>query len=111
MEINDYQKQIRDWIDYPLELGPFSIILSLQNNVGNLSAKLNDALINDHGSFTKENGMKAAISLGDILFDLANISYDLGYSMNDIISMNLMKRKMAYDKKKKESEENNDSKQ
>jgi hypothetical protein len=40
MEINEYQSQIRDYGDYPLELGPFSVILSLQNNVGKLSAKL-----------------------------------------------------------------------
>lgn len=91
MEINEYQNKIRDWIDYPAELGPFSVILSLQNNVGNLANKLNNALINDHGNFTKENRMKTAISLGDILFDISNIATDLGYSMNDIISLNLMK--------------------
>ena len=91
MDINDYQKTIREYIDYPLELGPFSVILDLQNNVGALSNKLNDALIKDHGNFTKENRMKTAISLGDILFDISNIATDLGYSMNDIISLNLMK--------------------
>ena len=98
MEINDYQNQIREYIDYPPELGPFSIILSLQNNVGNLASKLNDALINDHGNFTKENRMKTAISLGDSLFDICNMAADLGYSMNDIISLNLMKHKMTAEK-------------
>ena len=47
MDINDYQKTIREYIDYPLELGPFSVILDLQNNVGALSNKLNDALVKD----------------------------------------------------------------
>jgi hypothetical protein len=106
MEINDYQKQIRDYIDYPLTLGPFSVILDLQNNVGNLSAKLNDALIKDHGSFTKETKTKAAISIGDILFDLSNIAYDLGFSFNEIISLNLMKHRMNIEKQIKENETN-----
>ena len=104
MEINDYQVQIRDYIDYPPELGPFSVILSLQNNVGNLSSKLNEALIKDHGNFTKENRMKTAISLGDILFDICNMAADLDYSMNDIISLNLMKHRMTIEKEKKADE-------
>lgn len=107
MEVNDYQKQIRDYINYPVELGPFSVILSLQNNVGNLSLKLNDALTKDHGSFTKETKTKAAISLGDILFDLSNIAYDLGLSLNEIISLNLMKHRMNIEKQMKENESKN----
>ena len=107
MEINDYQKQIRDYIDYPLTLGPFSVILDLQNNVGNLSAKLNDALIKDHGSFTKETKTKAAISLGDILNNVCNIAYDLGFDMNDVIGMNITKHNMEVEKKRKENESKN----
>ena len=109
MEINEYQNQIRDYIDYPKELGPFSVILSLQNNVGNLSNKLNDALINDHGNFSKENRMKTAISLGDILFDITNMATDLGYSMNDIISLNIMKHQMSNEKKKEDDKEKSKS--
>ena len=61
MEINDYQKTIREYLDYPVEIGPFSVILDLQNNVGILANKLNDALIKDHGNFTKVTKTKAII--------------------------------------------------
>lgn len=101
MEVNDYQNQIRDYVDYPLELGPFSIILSLQKNVGKLSEKLNDSLMNDHGQFTKEQTMKCIISLGDILFDLTNIATDLGYTMNDVISLNLTKHRLSQERAQK----------
>ncbi len=107
MEINDYQKQIRDYIDYPVELGPFTLILDLQSEVGKLSEKLNEALVKDHGSFTKITKTKAAISLGDILNNVCNIAYDLGFSMNDIIGMNITKHNMEVEKKIKEQEAEN----
>lgn len=102
MEVNEYQNQIRDYVEYPEELGPFSVILSLQNNVGKLAEKLNDSLTNDHGQFSKELTMKCIISLGDILFDLTNIAFDLGYTMNDVISLNITKHRLEKDKKEKE---------
>ena len=103
MDINDYQKTIREYADYPLELGPFSVILDLQNNVGILSNKLNDALVKDHGNFTKVTKTKAAISLGDILNNICNIAYDLGFDMNDVIGMNITKHNMEVEKKIKEN--------
>ena len=104
MDINDYQKTIREYVDYPLELGPFSVILDLQNNVGTLSNKLNDVLVKDHGNFTKVAKTKAAISLGDILNNICNIAYDLGFEMNDIIGMNITKHNMEVEKKLKEED-------
>ena len=91
MEINEYQTQIRNFIEYPVEVGPFTVILELQKNVGNLSEKLNKVLINDHGSFSQEDKIKVAISLGDILNNISNIATDLSLSMNDVISINMTK--------------------
>jgi uncharacterized protein with PhoU and TrkA domain len=107
MDINDYQKTIREYIDYPLELGPFSVILDLQNNVGALSNKLNDALVKDHGNFTKVTKTKAIISLGDILNNICNIAYDLGFDMNDVIGMNITKHNMEVEKTLKANEQKN----
>lgn len=91
MDINDYQSQIRNFIDYPIEIGPFTVILDLQKNVGNLSEKLNKSLTTDHGSFSKEDKIKIAISLGDILYNVTNMASDLGLTMNDVVSINLTK--------------------
>ena len=91
MEINEYQTQIRNFIEYPVEVGPFTVILELQKNIGNLSEKLNKVLINDHGSFSQEDKIKVAISLGDILNNISNIATDLSLSMNDVISINMTK--------------------
>ena len=99
MDINEYQTKAREWIDYPTEIGPYSIILALQEHIGALSGKLNKVLKQDGGQFTKEESTKAAISLGDILFDICNLAYDLKYNMNDVISLNMLKHQMEQEKK------------
>ena len=100
MEINDYQLQIRNFATYPVDIGPFTVILELQNNVGNLSQKLNKVLVNDHGTFSNEDKFKVAISLGDILNNISNIATDLNLTMNDIISINLTKHSKKVENKK-----------
>ena len=55
------------------------------------SDKLNKVLTTDHGSFSREDKFKVAISLGDVLNNISNIATDLGLTMNDIISINLTK--------------------
>lgn len=99
MEISEYQTKAREWIDYPTEVGPYSIILALQEHVGILSGKLNKVLKQDGGQFTKEEATKAAISLGDILFDICNLAYDLKYNMDEVISLNILKHEMEQEKK------------
>ena len=74
MEINEYQTQIRNFAEYPVEIGPFTVILDLQKNVGVLSDKLNKVLCADRGSFSREDKFKVAISLGDVLNNISNIS-------------------------------------
>lgn len=104
MDINDYQTQIRNYINYPPELGPFAVILDLQNNVGILANKLNKSLIEDHGNFTKVSKTKVIISLGDILNNVCNMAFDLGFDMNDVIGMSITKHNMEVEKKQKENE-------
>lgn len=105
MEINEYQTQIRNFVEYPVEIGPFTVILDLQKNVGTLSDKLNKVLVSDHGSFSREDKFKVAISLGDVLNNISNIATDLGLTMNDIVSINLTKNA-----KKPDNESNDDNK-
>lgn len=99
MDINEYQAKIRDYVNYPLEVGPYSTILSLMQNLGVLSSKLNDVLINDQGNFDKKKAVNVIITLGDILFDISNMTTDLGYSMSDVMAINLMKHNPQSDKK------------
>jgi hypothetical protein len=104
MEINDYQAQIRNFIDYHTELGPFSVILELMNNVGILSSKLHKVLEVDKGTFSDLDKNKTIISLGDIIADISNIASDLNVSMDEILALNLRKQAMLKEKKIREED-------
>lgn len=100
MDINEYQTKIQEYKNYPEEIGPYSTILSLTKNIGRLSEKLNDVLINDQGNFDQRKSLNAIITLGDILFDITQMTSDLKYNMSDVISINLMKHDKENEGKK-----------
>lgn len=95
MNINDYQDTISQFIDYHKELGPFQLILRLSNNVGILSGKLYDILNDKNGEFTDEEKIKIAISLGDIINDVANIANDLNITLDEVLALNLKKIELS----------------
>lgn len=95
MNITDYQDNVSQFIDYHKELGPFQLILRLSNNVGILSGKLYDILNDKNGEFTDEEKIKIAISLGDIINDIANISSDLNITLDEVLALNLKKIELA----------------
>ena len=105
MDLNDYQSQIRQHINYPTEVGPYSVILALMKDVGHLSEKLDDVLINDHGSFDDKKRLSTGITIGDILFDIVNLASDLNYSLNEIAAINLMKHNKESENKDKSKKE------
>ena len=104
MEFNVYQENARQFANYHKEVGPFSVILSLVSNVGNLSNKLYYALEGNEGGFSDEEKLKVAISLGDIVYDISNIAADLQINFDEIIALNLKKLEMA---KEQEIKSNN----
>ena len=91
MSITEYQENISQFIDYHKELGPFQLILRLSNNVGILSNKLYNILNTTNGEFTDEEKVKIAISLGDIIRDIANMATDLNITMDEILALNIKK--------------------
>ena len=95
MNINEYQDNISQFVDYHKELGPFQLILRLSNNVGILSGKLYDILNDKNGEFTDEEKIKIAISLGDIINDIANISTDLNITLEEILALNIKKIELS----------------
>lgn len=104
MEIGNYQAEIRNYIDYHVELGPFSIILDLVNNIGVLSNKLHRVLEENRGTFSEMDKNKVAISIGDIMFDITNMATDLGLNMDEILGLNLRKQSLLKEKRIKEED-------
>ena len=95
MDITEYQNNISQFIDYHKELGPFQVILRLSNNVGILSNKLYNILNTTNGEFTDEEKVKIAISLGDILQDIANMASDLNITLDEVLALNIKKIELS----------------
>ena len=98
MEFNDYQEQVRNFVDYPVEIGPFSVIYGIMSDTGTLAYKLRGILEEKHGEFNDVDKVKIQITLGDILRNISNIASDLNISLEEVAAINL--RKLALQKEK-----------
>lgn len=98
MEFNDYQEQVRNFIDYPVEIGPFSVIYGIMSDTGTLAYKLRAILEEKHGEFNDVDKVKIQITLGDILRNISNMASDLNISLEEVAAINL--RKLALQKEK-----------
>ena len=99
-DFNTYQDNIRQFAIYHKELGPFSVIMDLMNNVGILSNKLYNVLEDKEGTFTHDEKIRIAISLGDIINNIANMASDLGITFDEVIALNLKKQELGNKKTK-----------
>lgn len=95
MNINDYQDNVRQFSTYHKELGPFQLILDLTYNTGVLNNKLYNILQDKQGEFTNEEKIKLAISLGDIINNIANMASDLNITMEEILALNIKKIELS----------------
>lgn len=91
MELNEYQKKALknkiygygDSIIYPA--------LGLGNEAGEVQGKIKKVLRDFNGVFNIENKMKIADECGDVLWYLAALSEDLGFTLEEIAKMNIKK--------------------
>ena len=101
MDFNEYQDNAKVYARYHKELGPFSVILDMQSNMGKISGKLFNILENNQGTFNDEERARLAISLGDLMFNIANIADDLGITFEEILSLNLKKLELIRENENK----------
>ena len=94
MEFNDYQEQVRNFVDYPIEIGPFSVIYGIIGDVGTLAEQLRVILEEKHGEFNDVDKVKIQITLGDIMRNVSNMASDLNISMEEVAAINLRKLSM-----------------
>lgn len=104
MDINEYQSSIRNFVTYPKEIGVFYNLFEMSSAFGDLSKKVNETLISNK-EFDRNQSLRFAISLGDILNAISNFALDIGVSMDEVIALNL--KKIAVLKERQEKEQNN----
>lgn len=91
MELNEYQKEAMqnkvygygDKIIYPA--------LGLGNESGEVQGKIKKVLRDNDGNFDKDSKLKIADECGDVLWYLAALAEDLGFTLQEIAEMNIKK--------------------
>ena len=91
MEFNDYQTRAMknkvygygDKIIYPA--------LGLGNEVGEVQGKIKKVLRDNEGIFNLENRKPIADEIGDVLWYIAALAEDLGFTLDEIAEINITK--------------------
>lgn len=92
MDLNSYQTSALRTAVYPDQGANFVYpTLGLLGEAGEVSDKLKKVIRDNDGVLTDEVRDKVAKELGDVLWYLAVLSYEMDYPLEDIAQMNLDK--------------------
>lgn len=94
MELNAYQEVAQSTAVFPEKMGIVYCTLALNGEAGELAEKVKKIIRDDNGNFMQEEKLQAmAHELGDVLWYVANLAAQLGYTLEDVAQMNLDKLK------------------
>jgi NTP pyrophosphatase (non-canonical NTP hydrolase) len=93
MKLNEYQKKALRTAFHPKKYKIIYPALGLGNETGEVMGKIKKWLRGDDGAGKMNKERKNALKeeLGDVLWYLAVLAYDLGLSLDDIAKVNLDK--------------------
>jgi NTP pyrophosphatase (non-canonical NTP hydrolase) len=91
MTLNEYQAAAARTAVYPENMKTVYPLIGLAGETGEVAEKIKKVLRDHHGVFTPESKEAIAKELGDVLWYLAAIAGDLGFTLDDVARLNLDK--------------------
>lgn len=91
MKLNEYQKEAEVTAVYPSEQNIIYPALGLNGEAGEVADKVKKVLRDCNGEFTGEKKQEIALELGDVLWYVAIMARDIGYSLEQIAEFNIEK--------------------
>ena len=91
MDLNEYQKRALETAIYPSEAKIAYPTLGLTGEAGEVADKVKKVIRDNNGNFSKERCLEIAKEVGDVLWYIANLANDLGYTLEEIGEMNIEK--------------------
>ena len=91
MTLNDYQAQAALFAFYNQSTSPMYPTLGLCGEAGEVAEKVKKVIRDKGGVFTREDEYAICLELGDVLFYIATLARDMGYSLSDVAEFNIMK--------------------
>lgn len=92
MLLNTYQKHAKKTAVYPAKGNNYSYpALGLTGEAGEVADKISKVIRDNNGMLNSETKLELAKELGDVLWFLAILADELGYTLNTVAEMNLRK--------------------
>lgn len=89
MTMNEYQSLALETAVYPQPI--IYPTLGLTGETGEVAEKVKKVLRDNNSQFTPDKKLEIAKEIGDVLWYCATLSHDLGYTLEEIASMNYAK--------------------
>lgn len=91
MKINEYQERANATAIYPDAHKILYPALGLNGEAGEVAEKVKKAIRDNDGDFSRNKKDEIAKELGDVLWYVAAMARDIGYSLESIAKMNINK--------------------
>ena len=91
LELNDYQKAALATAIYPQEKKIIYPLIGLAGETGEVADKIKKEIRDRDSEFGTDSRREIAKEIGDVMWYLASLANDLGYTLDDIARMNIEK--------------------
>lgn len=91
MDINEYQHKARETALYPIDQGLVYCALGLTGEAGEVADKVKKIIRDKGGVISADDRMSLAKELGDVLWYLANLSFELNLALDFVALKNVEK--------------------
>ena len=91
MTLNDYQKEALSTAVYGSGSKIIYPTLGLAGEAGEVADKVKKVLRDNNGEFDEWRKIQIAAEIGDVLWYIAALTNDLGYTLKDIAKLNIGK--------------------
>jgi NTP pyrophosphatase (non-canonical NTP hydrolase) len=91
MELNDYQKAALATAIYPQEKKIIYPLIGLAGETGEVADKIKKEIRDRDSEFGTDSRREIAKEIGDVMWYLASLANDLGYTLDEIAKMNIEK--------------------
>lgn len=91
MNFNEYQRAAIGFAKYPPTRGLIYTVLGLNGEAGEVAEKVKKIIRDKDGEITPVDAHAITRELGDVLWYVANLANELGYSLEQVAEDNLYK--------------------
>lgn len=91
MNLNEYQEKSVSTAIYPNEVALAYVALGLSGEAGEIANKVKKLYRDGDGTASPEKEKELAKELGDVLWYVAMMAYELGFRLDEIAQMNVDK--------------------